>query len=202
MRHFAIAAFLLLVPAAARAADAPADYSSPEKTWSTVCAALKNENLTAFRAGFHASSEISRLFLAAYSDMTVTTFRLANAIELVPGGKASSERLKGVYTDLVRSGENRRTEITGLAQDEAKWSRTVKTDHGDRVEVMYFKKINGNWLIDTEASYTLDTADGRKAAEDFLANAKKELPRLKKIIEDIQANRVKSLEELRRRLSE
>jgi hypothetical protein len=195
------AAAILLLAAAARAAAAP-DYSSPEKTWAAVCAALKAEDLAGFRAGFHASSETSRLFLAAYSDMTVTTFRLASAIELVPNGKASSERLKGVYADLVKAGENRKTEITGLGQDEAKWSRTVKTATGERTEIMYFKKINNRWLIDVESSYALDTAEGRKAAEDFIDNAKKQLPRLKKVIEDIQANRVKSLDDLRQRLSE
>jgi hypothetical protein len=194
---------LLLVPLLAAAAEPPApDYSSPEKTWAAVCAALKAEDLPAFRACFYSSSEMSRLFMASYADLTVTTFRLANAIELVPNGKAASEKLKAVYSDLVRSGENRKTEITGLAQDQARWSRTIKTDSGDRTEVMYFKKIDGKWLIDTESSYALDSAAGRKAAENFLENAKVQLPRLKKVIEDIQANRIKSLEELSRRLNE
>lgn len=196
---------ILLLSAAAHAAEAPApaDYSSPEKTWATVCAALKAEDLAGFRAGFHTSGELSRLFLTAYSDLTVTTFRLASAIELVPNGRASSERLKGVYTDLVRSGEGRKTEITGLGQDEAKWSRTVKNEKGEeRVEVMYFKKRNGRWLIDVEASYALDTPEGRKSAEAFIESAKQQLPRLKKVIEEIQANRIKSLDELRKRLAE
>jgi hypothetical protein len=189
--------------AASAAPGAAADYSSPDKTWATVCAALKNQDLDAFRACFHTSSELSRLFMAAYSDTTVTTFRLATAIELIPGGKASSERLKGVYTDLVLSGLNRTTEITGSLQNEAKWSRVVKTDKGeDRTEIMYFKQVNDKWLIDTERSYLLDTSEGRKAAEDFLDSSKKQLPLLKKIITDIQANRVRSLDELRRRLSE
>jgi len=197
--------FMAWVPLAAAlgAETRPApDYSSPEKTWATVCAALKAEDLAAFRAGFANSSELSRLFMSAYSELTVTTFRLATVIDLVPGGKPVGVKLQGVYTELVKSGEGRKTAYIGLGDREAKWSRTVQTEKGPHDEVMYFKKVDGKWLIDTENSYALDTSEGRKAAEDFIESSKKQIPLLKKVIDDIEANKIRSLEDLRKRLTE
>ncbi len=67
---------------------------------------------------------------------------------------------------------------------------------------MYFKKVKGQWLIDTTLSYGLDGAAGRKKAEDFITSVGVEIPLMKKIIADIQANKIHSLEELRKRLAE
>ena len=178
------------------------DYSSPEKTWNTVCTALKAEDLTAFRACFANSSEMSRVFMSSYSELTVTTFRLANVMDLVPGGKPLSVKLHAVYTDLVNSGKDRKTQFIGLGGRQAKWSRTVPAEKGPHEESMYFKKVDDKWLIDTENSYALDTPEGRKAAEEFIESAKKQIPLLHKVIDDIQANKIRSLEELRRRLAE
>jgi hypothetical protein len=199
MTAIAVAALALSV----RAADTrPApDYSSPDKTWATVCAALKAEDLTAFRACFSNSNELSRLFMASYSELTVTTFRLANVIDLIPGGKDLAPKLQAVYTDLVDSGKDRKTEYVGMGDREAKWSRTVQTPKGPREEVTYFKKVDDKWLIDTESSYALESPEGRKAAEDFIESSKKQIPMLQKVIDDIQANKIRSLEELRRRLT-
>jgi len=204
MKRALVLAGLMAMTVCVRAAETrPApDYSSPEKTWATVCAALKDEDLSAFRACFNNTNEMSRLFMASYSELTVTTFRLANVIDLIPEGKSLSPRLQAVYTDLVNSGKDRKTEYVGLGDREAKWSRVVKTEKGPHEEVTYFKKVDGKWLIDTESSYALDTPDGRKAAEAFIESSKKQIPLLQKVIADIQANKIRSLEELRRRLTE
>src|SRR5262249_4818029 len=88
-------------PATTRAATQP-DRSSPEKSWTAVLASLRANDLPAFRACFHNTNELSTLFLNAYSDFTLATFQLADAVALLgEEGKAMSDKLQSAYTDLV-----------------------------------------------------------------------------------------------------
>jgi hypothetical protein len=188
-----VAAAAVVFVAQTRPATRP-DLSTPEKTWAAVCVALKAGDVAGFRGCFYNTNEISRVFMAAYSDMTVTTFQLAGATaKLGPDGRALSKKLEGVYDELVASGRGRTTTIAG---ETAQWSRTT----AGTKEVMYFRQVNGRWLIDTEQSYSLDSAEGRKAAEDLVASAEKQLPVLKGIIADVAAGKITTLEEVRKRM--
>jgi len=66
--------------------------------------------------------------------------------------------------------------------------------------VIYFRKVKGKWLIDTEESYSLDTAEGKKAGESFVTTSTKTVTLFKKVIADIQAGKITSLDELKARL--
>jgi hypothetical protein len=176
------------------------DFSTPEKTWASVCEAVRGEDLAGFRSCFHNATEISKLFMDAYSDTTVTTFSLAHATaRLGEQGKQLGQRLESVYTDLVESGKGR---VTKIDRENATWSRTVTDARGGKhVEVMYFRKVEGKWLIDTEQSYGLGGAEGRKSAEDFIAQSKQQLPALKGIVGDVREGTIQSVAELRTRMA-
>ena len=183
-----------------RAAAKPAvDRSAPDKTWSALCASVKAGDLAAFRACCYNKNEISTLFMDAYSDTIVTSFQLAAAVaKLGAEGQTLSKNLESSYTDLVKSGENRTAQITG---DSARWIRTVAASNVTAQETMIFKKVGNDWLLDTEQSYNLTSADGRKAAEDFIASAAPTLQTLKAVIADIQSRKITTVQQMRDRMA-
>jgi len=189
-------------PASQPAAEAQgaADHSSPEKTWATLCAAVNRGDVNAFRACFSNRNEISTLFLEAFSDLTVTTFQLANATaDLGEEGKAISARLATTYTDVVKNGEGRKTEISG---EEASWTKTVHTATGDGENSIYFRHVHGEWLIDTAESYNLNSAAGRKAAEDMMEATGPQVKKFKEIIEAIKTKKITTVDQMRAKLEE
>jgi hypothetical protein len=185
---------------ASRAATTPAvDRSAPDKTWSALCASVKAGDLPAFRACCYNKNEVSSLFMDAYSDTIVTSFQLAAAVaQLGAEGQTLSKTLESNYTDLVKSGENRVAQITG---DSARWSRTVASGNVTAQEAMFFKKVGPDWLLDTEQSYNLASAEGRKTAEDFIASAGPTLKALKTVIADIQSKKITTVQQMRDRLA-
>lgn len=189
---------------AALARDVPAsnpadDHSAPEKTWAAMCAAIKAGNLQAFRACCYNHNEISRSFMDAYSDTLVTAFQLATGTEkLGDEGKTLSKSLQSTYQEMQHAGENRRTEIDG---DEASWIQTEKLQNVTTQKVIYFRKKDGQWLMDTNRSYALDTAEGRKAAEDFIASSAPQLKLLKSVVADMQSGKITTVDALRQRLA-
>jgi hypothetical protein len=184
---------------ATRAATQPnPQHATPEKTWASICDALKEGDLDRFRAGFYNSSEVSRLFMETYSDVTVATFDLARATAMLgEKGKHMGARFESVYTELVQSGENRKAEVTG---DRAKWVHTVKPPKGTPDDVIYFKKVKGEWLIDTVETYELDTDAGRQAAEKMLESVPPMTTLLKSVAADIRTGKIKTVEQMQQRL--
>jgi hypothetical protein len=175
------------------------DRSAPDKTWAALCAAVKAGDLAAFRACCYNKNEISTLFMDAFSDTLVTTFQLAAAMApLGADGQAMAKDLQSTYDDLVKTGQNRKAVING---DSAKWVQTVASEKLVAEQVMYFKKVGKEWLLDTEMSYNLNAADGRKAAEDFIAGSAPTLKALKSVIADIKAKRITTVAQVRARLS-
>ena len=175
------------------------DRSAPDKTWAALCAAVKAGDLAGFRACCYNKNEVSRLFLEAYSDSVVTTFQLAHAAaNLGAEGGALSRNLEASYTDLVKSGENRTALLAG---DSIKWVKTVTTKEVVAEEAMYFRKVGQEWLLDIEQTYSLNTAEGRKTAEDFVASAGPTLKTLKGVIADIQAKRITTVQQMRARMA-
>ena len=132
--------------------------------------AVKSGDLLAFRACCYNKNEVSRVFMDAYSDTVVTSFQLAAAVaQLGDEGKAISKSLESTYTDLLKSGQNRTLVIKA---GNATWTQTVATAKGASAEqVLYFKEVGTDWLLDTEMSYNLNTAEGRKSAEAFIADS-------------------------------
>jgi hypothetical protein len=59
----------------------------------------------------------------------------------------------------------------------------------------------GEWLIDTVETYELDTAAGRTAAEKLLETVPPMTQRLKDVAADIRSGKIKTVEEMRKRLS-
>jgi len=183
-------------PAATKAA---VDRSAPDKTWAALCAAVKAGDLAAFRACCYNKNEISTLFMDAYSDTIVTSFQLAAAVAMLgPDGRTMSNNLEAAYTDLVKSGENRQARISG---DAAQWVRTVAASNITAQETMFFKKVGGDWLLDTEQSYNLNSAEGRKAAEDFIASAGPTLKTLKAVHADIESKKITTMQQMRERMA-
>ncbi len=185
--------------AQSRPATQPApDHSAPEKTWDSMCAAIKAGDLTAFRAGCFNRNEMATVFMDAYSDSVITTFQLAAAVaKLGEDGKQLSLKLESTYNDLKKVGDHRKLQIDG---DKALW---IDIQPGDTAadKIMFFRKVEGEWLLDTERSYALDTADGRKAAEAFMATSIPQLKLLKGVIVDIDAQKITTLEQMRDRLA-
>ena len=175
------------------------DRSAPDKTWAALCAAVKAGDLAAFRACCYNKNEVSTLFMEAYSDTVVTTFQLAGVVgKLGAEGQTLGKNLESTYMDIVKSGENRQAVITG---DSARWIRTVAASNVTAQETMYFKKVGGDWLLDTDQSYNLNSADGRKAAEDFIASASPTLKALKAVIVDIEAKKITTVQQMRERMA-
>jgi hypothetical protein len=211
--HFALALLtaLIISPAFAaqpstRPATKPAtatksaiDRSSPEKTWTALCNSVKAGDLAAFRACYYNKNEICSLFMNSYSDTVITSFQLANAVTpMGADGIAMAKTLQAEYNDMVKSGQNRKTTITG---DTAKWVQTLTSEKVVAEQTMYFKKVGNDWLIDTEQSLNLNTAEGRKGAEDFIASAEPTVKALKTVIADIQAKRITTVAQVRARMS-
>jgi hypothetical protein len=197
-----------LAPQSAATATAPrlglpgtpvVDRSSPDKTWAALCAAVKAGDLKAFRACCYNKNEVSTLFMNAYSDSVVTTFQLAHAAaNLGTEGVALSKNLESSYTDLVKSGQDRKALLAG---DSIKWVKTVTTKEVVAEEAMYFKKTGPEWLLDTEQTYNLNTAEGRKVAEDFVTSSGPTLKTLKAVIDDIQAKKITTVQQMRTRMA-
>src|SRR3569832_2693323 len=51
------------------------DRSTPAKTWAALCAAVKGGDLEGFRASCYNKNEISKLFMDAYSDTLISSFK-------------------------------------------------------------------------------------------------------------------------------
>jgi hypothetical protein len=175
------------------------DRTSPEKTWAELCLAAKAGNLTAFRACCYNKNEISKLFMDAYSDTVVTTFQLGAAVApLGAEGQAMARDLQSAYDELVATALNRKVITDG---DTARWVRTATSQKLVAEQVMYFKKVGNEWLLDTENSYDLASATGRKDAEDFIKSSEPTLKALKTIIADIKTKKITSVAQIRARLA-
>jgi hypothetical protein len=176
-----------------------ADHSAPDKTWAAMCAAVRAGDRQAFRDCCYNHNEISSLFIDAYCDTIVTTYQLAQATAgLGDEGKKLSADFQTTYNDLVKIGENRKVDAD---EETAVW---IPADPAVKVvgqRVLYFKRVNGEWLLDTNRSYSLDSADGRKVAEGFLASTGPQLKLLKAIVAELQAGKITSVQQLRERLS-
>ena len=185
---------------ATQAASRPAvDRSTPEKTWSAICTALKAGDLESFRAGFYNRNELSKMFMEAYSDATVTTFDLAGAIErLGKEGQQMRQNFASVYTDLLKTGEDHRAETVG---EFIRWTREAKTDKGPSQEIIFFKQIKGQWLIDTVETYGLESDAGREGAEKLIGTLPKVTANLKQIANDIRSGKITTVEQMRKRLA-
>jgi hypothetical protein len=185
---------------ATRAATQAANpaHASPEKTWASICDALKEGDLERFRSGFYNGSEVARLFMETYSDVTVATFDLARATAaLGEKGRHMGEKFESVYTELVQGGENRKAEVTG---DRIKWVHAKKPEKGAPDDVIFFKKVKGEWLIDTVATYELDTDAGRQAAEKMIETVPPMTALLKSVAEEIRAGKIRTVEQMQQRL--
>jgi hypothetical protein len=210
-RHLVILSLLLLTPVLSAQttrstttrstpSTKPAvDRSSPEKTWTALCNSVKAGDLAAFRACYYNKNEVCTLFMNTYSDLVVTSFQLATA--MAPMGADGTDMVKALtsaYSDMIKSGQNRKTIITG---DTAKWTKTVRDEKGVTEETMHFKKVGNDWLVDTEQLLNLDTAKGRQAAEEFIATSAPTLKALKAVLADIQAKKITTVAQVRARLS-
>jgi hypothetical protein len=186
-------------PRPAPASRPAADHSTPEKTWAGVCAALKTGDLESFRGGFYNRNEIAKMFMDAYSDATVTTFDLAGAIErLGKDGQQMRRNFATVYTDLVKTGENHKSETVG---ELIRWTREEKTDKGTSQEIIFFKQVKNQWLIDTVETYGLDTDAGREGAEKLIVSLPKITATLKQVAADIRSGKITTVDEVRKRLA-
>jgi hypothetical protein len=210
-RHFVAFSLLLLTPALFAQTSRPAttrsttatkpaiDRSSPEKTWTALCNSVKAGDVGAFRACYYNKNEVCTLFMNAYSDLVVTSFQLATAMApMGADGQAMANDLQSAYTDMVKTGQNRKTTITG---DTAKWTRTHGNERLSAEEFMLFKKVGTDWLVDTEQSLNLDTAEGRKSAEDFVTSSAPTLKALKSVLADIRAKKITTVAQVKARLA-
>jgi hypothetical protein len=186
-------------PASTTAAKPAIDRSSPEKTWTELCLAAKAGNLTAFRACCYNKNEISKLFMDAYSDTVVTTFQLGAAVAALGAeGEALKKDLQSACDELDATAKSRKLVTDG---DTAKWVRTASSQKLVAEQVMYFKKVGSEWLLDTENSYDLASATGRKDAEDFIKSSEPTLKALKTIITDIKTKKITTVAQIRARLA-
>jgi len=175
------------------------DRSTPDKTWAALCAAVKAGDLESFRAGCYNKNEIAKLFMDAYSDTLITTFQLATAAaKLGADGQALSKTLQSTYDDMVKSGQNRTTRISG---DSAEWVQSIVSGKAVAEDKMFFKKVGNQWLLDTEQSYNLYAADGRKNAEAFIKESEGTLKQLKSVIADINAQKITTVAQIKARMA-
>jgi hypothetical protein len=186
-------------PAAKEPATQPAvDHGSPDKTWSSICAAVRAGDHEAFRACCYNHNEISQLFIDAYGDTIMTFYQLGQAsAELGDEGKKMGTEFEKAYTDLVKIGENRKVDAD---EETALWIQVNPAAREASPHVLYFRRVNGQWLLDTNRSYSLDSADGRKIAEGFLADTGPRLKLLKAVIADLHARKITTIDQLRDRL--
>jgi len=132
----------------------------------------------------------------------ILALSLARATALLGDpGKQMGKKFEAVYTDLVKGGENRKAENDGGASDKIRWVHAAKPAKGEPDDVVYFKRVKGEWLIDTVETYELNTDSGRDAAEKLIDSVPKVTALLKQVSADIRAKKITTVEQMRQRLA-